>query len=394
MNTYEEGTRPVRLWAHWFQTTILDGNPFCWEGVGTLYVKCEDEYVGVLDETPYLFPPRIALLFEPSAELISLLQKRDFSTSKSFSQDSSARLLSEISSSFSYEEFASDLEQLTRSFILQLLEGKSAYQEGFGTLSLHQNVEGSVLEYTPDSSFVVRLQKPFEAFEPTLLKSLSLFPDLYIKKISSTEIEVLPQIFSIPKPELENSKEEDNITTHSPSSQGDELQDQHEEVTTPPLVKSKKNPFILISIILLLFFIVGGGVLGYLTLRKGSEPESTVPITTHQEIENSESLPPQPIVQESSQSSPIAIEMIERGITLSGLAHKYYGNVIFWVCIYMENYSVISDYNNIPLGQEIKIPPLDKYKMKGDSAEDISKCRKIEYLIYSSQYKPGDENNL
>lgn len=393
MNTYGNESRPIRLWAHWLQTTLLDGNPFCWEGVGTLYVKCEDEYIGVLEDTPYLFPPHIALVFEPAGELISFLQKRDLSLLSSCSQHHTAQLLSEIYSTFSCKEFALDLEEHTRSFLSLLLEGKSAHQEGFGTLSLRNASEGSTLDFSPDASFVERLQKPFEAFEPTILKSASLFPDLYIKKISDIHIETPVQTFSIPRFIPEEKKVESGSFDISVLGQKDTPSSSEQGIDVVPAVQNKKKwspAFLFIPILLLL---LGGIMFWYLNSHKETVPETLPAPLPQTEVVEAQKVDVEP-EEQTDKMLPLAVETVERGTTLSGLAQKHYGNVIFWVCIYMENYSVISDYNNVPLGQELKIPPLDKYKMKGDRAEDISRCRRIEYLIYSSQYKPGDENNL
>ena len=56
----------------------------------------------------------------------------------------------------------------------------------------------------------------------------------------------------------------------------------------------------------------------------------------------------------------IATETIGRGVNLTLLAHKYYGDRDFWVYIHEANNNKYEKPGNIPAGVEINIPKLDK----------------------------------
>ena len=56
----------------------------------------------------------------------------------------------------------------------------------------------------------------------------------------------------------------------------------------------------------------------------------------------------------------VATETIGRGVSLTLLAHKYYGDRDFWVYIHEANSNKYENPGNIPAGVEISVPKLDK----------------------------------
>ena len=53
------------------------------------------------------------------------------------------------------------------------------------------------------------------------------------------------------------------------------------------------------------------------------------------------------------------------------MAHKHYGDQAFWVYIALENQKQYPDYNKIPMGAALVIPPAEKYGINSDSKKSL-----------------------
>lgn len=73
---------------------------------------------------------------------------------------------------------------------------------------------------------------------------------------------------------------------------------------------------------------------------------------------------------------------IESGMTLRMLGLEHYGNKSFWVYIYQENKSKITNPNNVPLGTVLTIPAKEKYGIDPKSPESVKKARQLEEQIF------------
>lgn len=76
--------------------------------------------------------------------------------------------------------------------------------------------------------------------------------------------------------------------------------------------------------------------------------------------------------------SPIPDHILtERGMSLRSLARRYYGNEVFWVCIYDRNMEVLSSPDVLPLGIRLKLPRPADYGIDADDPSSLQRARKL-----------------
>lgn len=82
-------------------------------------------------------------------------------------------------------------------------------------------------------------------------------------------------------------------------------------------------------------------------------------------------------VQEKN-SSPIPdCILTEKGMTLRSLARRYYGNEVFWVCIYDRNMDALSSPDILPLGIRLKLPRPGDYGIDAGDPSSLQRARKL-----------------
>ncbi|MDR0699710.1 MAG: HU family DNA-binding protein [Tannerella sp.] len=64
------------------------------------------------------------------------------------------------------------------------------------------------------------------------------------------------------------------------------------------------------------------------------------------------------------------------GSSLTQIAMEHYGDKVFWVYIYDYNKSRIKDFNNIPVGMEIRLPQPNVYDINAKNRTSVQKARK------------------
>ena len=77
-------------------------------------------------------------------------------------------------------------------------------------------------------------------------------------------------------------------------------------------------------------------------------------------------------------------DIVTSQIVLTTLAEKHYGSPWFWVYIYEENMSIISNPNNIKPGTRVVIPPPEKYGINPNDKASLKKAQ-----VKSWQYLKG-----
>lgn len=81
-------------------------------------------------------------------------------------------------------------------------------------------------------------------------------------------------------------------------------------------------------------------------------------------------------------TAPVVYDTIRGNRYLTTMARQHYGRKIFWVYIYEENKSVISDPDNIAPNTIVVIPPAEKYGIKaGDKISEQAAERKAVEII-------------
>ena len=84
--------------------------------------------------------------------------------------------------------------------------------------------------------------------------------------------------------------------------------------------------------------------------------------------------------EEAKPASDISISLVKtdtvgRTRFLTTMAREYYGDLNFWVYIYEENKSIISDPNHIEAGTVVIIPPASKYGIDKNDPESVAKAK-------------------
>jgi hypothetical protein len=64
------------------------------------------------------------------------------------------------------------------------------------------------------------------------------------------------------------------------------------------------------------------------------------------------------------------------GSSLTQIAMEHYGDKVFWVYIYEYNKNQIEDFNNVPVGMEIRLPQPGIYGINAKNEDSIQKARR------------------
>ena len=79
---------------------------------------------------------------------------------------------------------------------------------------------------------------------------------------------------------------------------------------------------------------------------------------------------------------------ITAGSSLRDIAQQYYGDRAFWVYIYEYNRDKIKNYNNIPVGTEIRLPLPRTYGINANNKSSVQKAEQKQTELYRSN--PGN----
>lgn len=91
---------------------------------------------------------------------------------------------------------------------------------------------------------------------------------------------------------------------------------------------------------------------------------------------------PVEIAKPAPEPKPVK-ETVKPGFLMQNMALKHYGNKVFWVYIYQENKSKISNPDNIPAGLTLIIPPAEKYSIDSKNKASINAAKDLESKILS-----------
>lgn len=77
----------------------------------------------------------------------------------------------------------------------------------------------------------------------------------------------------------------------------------------------------------------------------------------------------------------VITDIVTSKIVLSTLSEKYYNSPWFWVYIYEENKSIISDPNNVKPGTSVVIPPAEKYGIDAKDPASLKRAQRRSWEI-------------
>ena len=84
----------------------------------------------------------------------------------------------------------------------------------------------------------------------------------------------------------------------------------------------------------------------------------------------------EPVKAEDTAKPAVVTDIVTSKVVLVTLAEKHYGSPWFWVYIYEENKSIISDPNNVKPGTEVVIPPAEKYGINVKDPASVKKAQR------------------
>lgn len=166
---------------------------------------------------------------------------------------------------------------------------------------------------------------------------------------------------SSPANEPDDEEEEDNFYRPAPRNAYTPTQ---EQISKYRAGKNRKWLWLLPALLLV-------GVLCWLFTRGGGKAG-----------DSSENAIPQADTVVAEVAEPAVItDTVTTQIVLSTLSDKYYGSPWFWVYIYEENKSFISDPDNVPPGTAVVIPPAEKYGIDANDPASLKKAQRRSWEI-------------
>ena len=158
-----------------------------------------------------------------------------------------------------------------------------------------------------------------------------------------------------------DDEEEDNFYRPAPRNAYTPTQ---EQISRYRAGKNRKWLWLLPALLLV-------GVLCWLFTRGGGKAD-----------DSSENVIPQADTVVAEVAEPAVItDTVTTQIVLSTLSDKYYGSPWFWVYIYEENKSFISDPDNVPPGTAVVIPPAEKYGIDANDPASLKKAQRRSWEI-------------
>jgi hypothetical protein len=76
---------------------------------------------------------------------------------------------------------------------------------------------------------------------------------------------------------------------------------------------------------------------------------------------------------------------MSQGSSLRDIALEHYGDKVFWVYIYEYNKNIISNYNKVPAGTELRLPSPKSYDIDPRSQESVERAYRIQSELYKRE---------
>ncbi len=215
---------------------------------------------------------------------------------------------------------------------------------------------------------------------------------------------------AVPEPEEPKTAETDNVTDNQPDVVNEDPVEL-DSVSEYHTKKSHQKLHILLSIIISFFagFAVCYFTYDYLFDRCNTSPEqtqqtvendSTPVVSTPTEAEESEEIATNETATDETATDETATDetaeqptdtVISETVTssnyLAQMARRHYGRYEFWVYIYKENESILSDPDLIEPNTVVVIPPAEKYGIDKNDKESINRALKLIEEIYKGKTK-------
>lgn len=357
------------------QARLVEQSDLVLPCIGLFRARFCEEYILTEERGRMLIPPHIALEFIPAEYLLEAQRytQLDYDAPTSYvTQDfiESLALLHNLDE----EEVSRVLAAEIKEFLDGLFRGRRVSLFGLGDFYVTEEIEGVLLlNFVPSSAIHELLNQPFSVYKPTLLRESVQFPEL---QTTSTVAEgaTVAQFAITEKEPVEEEVIEQPIQTEAVPVEASPVAPPKKSRNTAPILWSSLA--VVALLVLVLWWLV---------------PKSPAPLSEESK-EVAVVKDTIPVAKDTlilTPENPIAIDTIQvsRGGSLAQIARKYYGNVYYWVYIYMANKDSIPDPNNLRYGQTLMVPSLECYDLRKDSLEAIQEAKAWETIIQNRKFE-------
>ena len=357
------------------QARLVEQSDLVLPCIGLFRARFCEEYILTEERGRVLMPPHIALEFIPAEYLLEAQRytQLDYDAPTTYvTQDfiESLALLHNLDE----EEVSRVLAAEIKEFLDGLFRGRRVSLFGLGDFYVTEEIEGVLLlNFVPFGAMIELLNQPFSVYKPTLLREGVQFPEL---QTTSTVAEgaTVAQFAITEKEPVEEEVIEQPIQTEAVPVEASPVAPPKKSRNTAPILWSSLA--VVALLVLVLWWLV---------------PKSPAPLSEESK-EVAVVKDTIPVAKDTlilTPENPIAIDTIQvsRGGSLAQIARKYYGNVYYWVYIYMANKDSIPDPNNLRYGQTLMVPSLECYDLRKDSLEAIQEAKAWETIIQNRKFE-------
>lgn len=363
------------------QARLVEQSDFVLPCIGLFRARFCEEYILTEERGRMLMPPHIALEFIPAEYLLEAQRytQLDYDAPTSYVTQEFIESLA-LLYNLDEEEVSRALAAEIKEFLDGLFRGRRVSLFGLGDFYVTEEIEGVLLlNFVPSSAVIELLNQPFSVYKPTLLRESVQFPEL---QTTSTVAEGATVAQFAITDSITASEEPEKPEVIEQPIQAESVPVEATPVA-PPKKKSRNTAptlWISLAVVALLALVV------WWLAPKSPAP---LPEESKQVAVVKDTIPVAKDTLILTPENPIAIDTIQvsRGGSLAQIARRYYGNVYYWVYIYMANKDSIPDPNNLRYGQTLMVPSLECYDLRKDSLEAIQEAKAWETIIQNRKFE-------
>lgn len=363
------------------QARLVEQSDLVLPCIGLFRARFCEEYILTEERGRMLMPPHIALEFIPAEYLLEAQRytQLDYDAPTSYVTQEFIESLA-LLHNLDEEEVSRALAAEIKVFLDGLFRGRRVSLFSLGDFYVTEEVEGVLLlNFVPFSTILELLNQPFSVYKPTLLRESVQFPEL---QTTSTVAEGATVAQFAITDSITASEEPEKPEVIEQPVQAEAVLVEATSVASPEKKSRNTAPILWISLAVVALLAL---VVWWLA------PKSPAPLSeeSKQVAVVKDTIPVAKDTLILTPENPIAIDTIQvsRGGSLAQIARRYYGNVYYWVYIYMANKDSIPDPNNLRYGQTLMVPSLECYDLRKDSLEAVQEAKAWETIIQNRKFE-------
>lgn len=253
------------------------------------------------------------------------------------------------------------LQELFTVISQELIDGKSVKINGLGTFKTTKGDHDKEVVFVPDKDLAEDINAPFSQFKPVVLCD-----SITIEQLNEIDASMQPEPAATtivepvePAEEIEEATDnkielEENVEVAQKPQQEEPALSLKESLTETTNKHNGKRKWLTIAAAIAAITLIAGFATHYLKKGNTETASTTDSVAT-----------PRPV------SVPVITDTLRNNNLLFDMARKHYGDQAFWVYIALENQKQYPDYNKIPMGAALVIPPAEKYGINSDSKKSL-----------------------